>query len=46
MAHWNIGARVIDQGAVVLDDPFLTYEGVKIVTSEGKKEIPWLSRHA
>lgn len=39
MAHWNISARVVDQGVVVLDDPFLIYQGVKIVTSEGERKF-------
>ncbi|WP_311274075.1 hypothetical protein [Methylobacterium sp. WCS2018Hpa-22] len=39
MAHWNISARVVDQGVVVLDSPFLSYEGVKIITSEGERKF-------
>ncbi|WP_156465709.1 hypothetical protein [Methylobacterium sp. Leaf106] len=39
MAHWNIRARLIDLGVMEMGSDFVTYNGVKVVMPDGKREF-------
>ncbi|WP_156394054.1 hypothetical protein [Methylobacterium sp. Leaf94] len=37
MAHWHMGAHVIELGIVDMGDNFVTYHGVKVIMPNGKR---------
>ena len=39
MANWSMHAQVIDTGIIVMGDNFITYNAVKVVTSDGKRKF-------
>lgn len=39
MAHWNVRAQVISLGVVDMGKNFVTYQGLKVVLSDGKRKF-------
>lgn len=39
MAHWHLHARVIDTGVIEMGSYFVTHNGVKVITPDGKRHF-------